>query len=83
MPVAPGCFLMADDVIFPSLIPDPGVSSPGLPVARMFLGMVTRSSELRAQSTMPLQPFRGKLMSAWPTMGRLWTLNTGTGREGH
>lgn len=50
--------------------------SPGEPVDRMFLGIVTLSSELRAQSTIPLQPFIGKLMSAWPTTGRLWMLNT-------
>ncbi len=61
-----------------------GVSqlSPGLPVDRMFLGMVTLSSELRAQSTMPLQPFMGKLMSAWPSTGRLWMLKTETQKWG-
>lgn len=54
--------------------------SPGLPVDRMFLVMVTLSSELRAQSTMPLQPFMGKLMSA-AAAGRLWMLRTAAGKE--
>lgn len=54
--------------------------SPDLPVDRMFLVMVTLSSELRAQSTMPLQPFMGKLMSA-AAAGRLWMLRTAAGKE--
>lgn len=54
--------------------------SPGLPVDRMFLVMVTLSSELRAQSTMPLQPFMGKLMSD-AAAGRLWMLKTAAGKE--
>lgn len=53
--------------------------SPALPVDRMFLVMVTLSSELRAQSTMPLQPFMGKLMSD-AAAGRLWMLKTGAGK---
>lgn len=46
----------------------------------MFLVMVTLSSELRAQSTMPLQPFMGKLMSD-AAAGRLWMLKTAAGTE--
>lgn len=37
--------------------------SPVCSVDTMFLGTVTLSSELRAQSTIPRQPFMGKLMS--------------------
>ncbi len=33
---------------------------PGFPVTRMFLATLTLSSELRAQSTIPLHPFMGK-----------------------
>ena len=57
------------------------LNPPGFPLDRMFLEMVTLSSELRAQSTMPLQPFIGKLMSALPITGRLWMLSTVVDRE--
>ena len=57
------------------------LNPPGFPLERMFLEMVTLSSELRAQSTMPLQPFMGKLMSALPITGRLWMLSTVVERQ--
>lgn len=40
-------------------------------------GMTTLSSEFLAQSTMPLRPFMGKLMSViTDTAGSLWMLAT-------
>lgn len=50
--------------------------SPGLPVDRMLLEMLTLFSGLRAQSTMHFQLFIGKLMPPWPLTGRLWMLRT-------
>jgi len=44
---------------------------PGFPVTRMFLATLTLSSELRAQSTIPLHPFIGKVISAFPATGLL------------
>lgn len=34
------------------------------------------SSEVRIQSSMPLQPFRGKVKFELVVVGRLWMLNT-------
>lgn len=60
---------------------------PGTPVERVLLEMVTLSSEFRAQSTIPLQTFFGKLMSVALLAELLWILRTegqkgGEGKKG-
>lgn len=37
------------------------------------------SSEVRTQSSMPLQPFMGKVKSELVVVGRFWMLSTGVG----
>lgn len=49
---------------------------PASPEDRMLLETVTLSSEFLAQSTMPLQPFMGKVMSVAALAGSLWMPRT-------
>lgn len=49
---------------------------PVSPEDRMLLETVTLSSEFLAQSTMPLQPFMGKVMSVAALAGSLWMPRT-------